>query len=157
MCPPGTHCWVTGGLQQEMGTLMQMTRRSPSQEGGDGNPEDNHLDSLPPQPDKNIGHLINTLVTRLWLGTPCINTFSGEATLGKMEVSFKQWYHEVQCVKDHYLESVVWESIVRSLKGAVADMVWYMGPTTSVAHTLQKFNHHLWHCGIIWHLNAKYL
>ena len=55
-------------------------------------------------------------------------------------MSFKQWYHEVQCVKDHYLESVVWESIVRSLKGTVAEMVWYMGPTTSMAHILQKFD-----------------
>ena len=55
-----------------------------------------------------------------------------------MEVSFEQWYHEVQCVKDHYLESVVWESIVRSLKGAVVDMAWYMGTTTSMAHILQK-------------------
>ena len=55
-----------------------------------------------------------------------------------MEVSFEHWYLEVQCVKDHYLESVVWETIVRSLKGAVADMAWYMGPTGSVAHILQK-------------------
>ena len=39
-----------------------------------------------------------------------------------MEVSFEQWYHEVQCVKDHYLESVVRESIVHSLKGTAADM-----------------------------------
>ena len=57
---------------------------------------------------------------------------------GKMEVSFKQWYHEVQCMKDHYLESVVRESIVHSLKGAAADMVRYMGPTASIAHILQK-------------------
>ena len=55
-----------------------------------------------------------------------------------MEVSFKQWYHEVQCVKDHYQESVVWESIMQSLKGAAADMSRYMGPTTSMAHILQK-------------------
>ena len=57
---------------------------------------------------------------------------------GKTEVSFEQWYHKVQCVKDNYPESVVWESIVRSLKGAVVDMAWYMGPTASVAHILQK-------------------
>ena len=30
------------------------------------------------------------------------------------------------------------ESIVRSLKGAAADMAQYMGPTTSMAHILQK-------------------
>ena len=58
---------------------------------------------------------------------------------GKMEVSFKQWYPEVQHVKDHYLESVVTENIVHSLKGAAVDMARYMGPTASVAHILQKF------------------
>ena len=58
--------------------------------------------------------------------------------MGKTEVSFEQWYHKVQCVKDHYPKAVVQESIVRSLKGAVADMAWYMGPTTTVPHILQK-------------------
>ena len=57
---------------------------------------------------------------------------------GKTEVSFEQWYHEVQCIKDHYLESVVWESIVQSLKGAVVDMAQYMGPAASVTEILQK-------------------
>ena len=70
--------------------------------------------------------------------TPCINTFSGKAMLEKMEVSFEQWYHEVQCLKDHYPESVDWESIVRLLKGVVADTAQYIGPTTSMAHILQK-------------------
>ena len=97
--------------------------------------------SLPPapvQPDEDVGHLINTLTMGLQLGTPQINTFRGDATLGKTEVLFKQWYHEVQCVKDHYPESVVWESIVHSLKGAVADMARYMGPNASMANILQK-------------------
>ena len=84
--------------------------------------------------DPDMGHLINTLA----LGTPRINTFSGEAMLGKTEVSFKQCYHEVQCVKYHYMESVVGESIVQSLKGEVADMAWYMGPTASIREILQK-------------------
>ena len=53
-------------------------------------------------------------------------------------MSFEQWYHDVQCVKDHYPESVVRESIVQSLKGVVVDMARYMGPATSVAHILQK-------------------
>ena len=69
---------------------------------------------------------------------PRINTFSGKAMPGKTDVSFEQWYHEVQCIKDHYLELVVWESIVQSLKGAAVDMAWYMGPTTSVTEILQK-------------------
>ena len=45
---------------------------------------------------------------------------------------------KVQCMKDHYLKLVVQESIVRSLKGAVADMARYMGPTASVSKILQK-------------------
>ena len=85
-----------------------------------------------------MGHLINTLTSGLCLDTPRINTFSSKVTPGKTEVSFKQWYHEVQCIKDHYLESVVQESIVRSLKGEAADMARYMGPTASVSDILQK-------------------
>ena len=94
--------------------------------------------TCPPQMEEDIGCLINTLATRMWLGTLRINTFSGEATLGKTEVSFEQWYPEVQCVEDHYLESVVWKSLVRLLNGAVADMAQYMVPTTSMVHILQK-------------------
>ena len=92
----------------------------------------------PPQPlrpalaDPDMGHLINTLASGLCLGTPTINTFSGKAMPGKTEECFEQWYHEVQFVTDHYPESVVWESIVWSLKGAVVDMAQYMGPTAGV-------------------------
>ena len=53
-------------------------------------------------------------------------------------MSFEQWYQEVQCIKDHYLESVVQESIVQSLKGAVVDMAQYMGPSASVTEILKK-------------------
>ena len=57
---------------------------------------------------------------------------------GETEVSFEQWKHEAQCIKDHYPELVVRESIVRSLKGVVADMAWYMGPIASISEILQK-------------------
>ena len=59
---------------------------------------------------------------------------------GKTEMSYEQWSYEVQCIKDHYLESVVRESIMRSLKGAVADMAHYMGPTASVSKILEKLS-----------------
>ena len=83
-------------------------------------------------------HLINTLALGLHLGTLRIKTSSGKAMPRKTEVSFEWWYHKVQCIKDHYLESVVWEGIVQSLKGEVADMALYMGPTASVTEILQK-------------------
>ena len=42
--------------------------------------------------------------------------------------------------KDHYLESVVRESIMWSLRGAAADMACYMGPTASVSKVLEKLS-----------------
>ena len=86
----------------------------------------------PTQPGADMGCLINTLASGLHLGAPQINTFSGKATLGKTEVSFEQWYHKVQCMKDHYLELVVQESIARSLKEAAADMarIWALLPVS---------------------------
>ena len=87
-----------------------------------------------------MGQLITALTSGLRIGTPKINTFSGDITPGKTKVSYKQWNHEVQCIKDHYPESVVWESIMRSLKGAVADMARYMGPTACVSDILEKLS-----------------
>ena len=95
---------------------------------------------VPTQAEEDVGHLLSMLTAGLRLGTPRTNTLSSDATPGKTKVSLKQWHHEVQCVKDHYPESVVWESIIRSLKGAVVDMVWYMGPTISVAKILHKLS-----------------
>ena len=82
----------------------------------------NELPPWPPLIEENVGHLLSTLATILRLGTPRINIFSGDAMSGKTEVSFEHWYHEVQCVMDHYPESVIWENIVRSSKGA--GMAW---------------------------------
>ena len=87
-----------------------------------------------------MGQLITTLTLGLHIGTPKINTFSSDVTPGKTEVLYKQWNHEVQCIKDHYPELVVWESIMRSLKGAAADMAWYMGPTAGVSNILEKLS-----------------
>ena len=92
----------------------------------------------PPWTEEDFGHLLSTFTAGLSLGTLRINTFHGDANLGKTGVWFEQWYYEVQCGKDHYHESVVWESIIRSLKGAAAEMAWYIGPTTSVAHIVWK-------------------
>ena len=52
------------------------------------------------------------LMNGLRMGAPHIKTISGGAISGKTKVSFEQYYHEVQCVKDHYLEVVVWKSII---------------------------------------------
>ena len=77
-----------------------------------------------------MGQLVAALTLGLHIGTLKISTFSGNVAPGKTEVSYEQWSHEVQCIKDHYPESVVRESIMRSLKGAVVDMAttWVLLP-----------------------------
>ena len=87
-----------------------------------------------------MGQLINALTLGLQISTPKISTFSGNVAPGKTEVSYEQWSHEVQCIKDHYPELVVRESIMQSLKGAVADMAHYMGPTAGVSEILEKLS-----------------
>ena len=87
-----------------------------------------------------MGQLITALTSGLCIGSPKISTFSGDAAPGKTEVPLEQWSHEVQCIKDQYPESVVRESIMRSLKGAVADMACCMGPTAGVSKILEKLS-----------------
>ena len=124
--PPAILNQNLGENHQRAVILMWMTR-SPFQEKEVGFPQDNHLHLLsqcsqmeggfvrdhllnPPKhaplnPD--MGCLINTLALGLCLDIPRRNTFSGKATPRKAEVSFEQWNHKVQCIKDHYPESVV--------------------------------------------------
>ena len=92
----------------------------------------------PAGPD--MGQLITALTSGLQIGTTKISTFSGNVAPGKTEVSYKQWSHKVQCIKDHYLELVVRESIMPSLKGAAADMACYMGLTSGVSEILEKLS-----------------
>ena len=92
----------------------------------------------PPHTEENVGHLLSTLATGLRLGTPRTNTFSGDTMPGKNRGILGAVVPEVQFIMDHYLELVVQESIVRSLKGEVVDMAQYMGPTTSMTIILQK-------------------
>ena len=87
-----------------------------------------------------MGQLITALTSGLQISTPKISIFSGEVASSKTKVSYEQLSHKVQCIKDHYLESVVRESIMQSLRGAVADMACYMGPTASVSEILEKLS-----------------
>ena len=109
----------------------------------------------PAGPD--MGQLITALTLGLQIGTPKISTFSGDVAPGKTEVSYEQWSYKVQCIKDHYPESVVRESIMQSLRGAAADMAHYMGPTAGVSKILEKTLCNIWHSCVIWCINAKFL
>ena len=90
--------------------------------------------------DVDLSHLLSMLLARLRLDTLRMNTFSGDATPGKTKVYFEQWYHDVHCIKDHYLEAVACKSIIWLLKGPAVDMASCMGPTASIAHILQKLS-----------------
>ena len=158
LVPPSTPLLMTGHVCQAVESLRKMTRRSPFQEGEGGvqrgKPPQFHIHQLggrvpsgPPQqapcpapagPD--MGQLITALTSGLQIGTLKISTFSGNVARSKTEVSHEQWSHKVQCIKDHYPELVVRESIMWSLRGAVADMARYMGPTASVSEILEKLS-----------------
>ena len=103
---PPLDCWrtpasdVDANLEDEEGTFPG---------GGDGDLVSCHCSLWAPHTEEDVGHLLSTLAAKLRLGTLRINTFSRDATLGKSEVSFVERYHVVQCVKNHYPESVVWE------------------------------------------------
>ena len=101
-------------------------------------PQSQPISSALAGPD--MGQLISALTSGLQISTPKISMFSGDVAPSKTEVLYKQWSHEVQCIKDHYPESVVRESIMQSLKGAVADMAHYMGPTAGVSDILEKLS-----------------
>ena len=49
-------------------------------QGGMGTQQANTTTHKPPHTEENVGHLLSTLATGLRLGTPRINTYSGNAT-----------------------------------------------------------------------------
>ena len=102
-----------------------------------------------------MGQLLTTLTSGLCIGTPKISTFSGDMAPGKTEVSYKQWSHEVQCIKDHYQELVVRESIMRSLKGQqqIWLAIWALLPVSlkfwkSFQSSLARLHHLMYLCKI---------
>ena len=115
VCPSGNRnpeeddCEVTFPGGGRWGPLRQPTLSTePEQSAGRGVPSEPPLQTPCPAPSgSDLGQLITSLTSGLHLGTPKINTFSGDVTPGKTEVSIEQWNHEVQCIKDHYPELVV--------------------------------------------------
>ena len=69
--------------------------------------------------------------------TPKFGIFSANSTQ-KGEVSIEQWAFEVKSVMQIPTEVTLREGIVLSLHGAVADLVWYLGPQTPVSEIINK-------------------
>ena len=139
-----THCNCSRGNPMVPGgggeAVPDDGEADPRREWGWRYGEPTSLHVSPPQLTAEVGWLLSLLLAILRMGTLHINTFSVNATPEKTEVSFKQWYHKVWCIKDYYPEAVVWESIIWLLKGAVADMDRYNGPTTTIDHILHKMS-----------------
>ena len=115
------------------------------------------LPPTPTQPDEDIGHLINTMATRVWLGTPHINNFSGKAMPGKMEVTFELCYHWGKVCK-RPLSGISGLGEYHAItKGGSSGYGQVHGPYHQCGPYPTKINGYFWHCGIIQHLYAKFL
>ena len=72
---------------------------------------------------------------------PKIGTFSGDEPLGKGDISYDQWRHEVTCLmKDNYKECTVMLAIRRSLKSTAASVMLNLGVDISAQEVLDKFH-----------------
>lgn len=72
---------------------------------------------------------------------PKLGTFSGDEPLGKGEISYIQWKHEVTCLsKEGYSESVIMLCIRRCLKGTAASVLVNLGVDVTPKHVVDKFD-----------------
>jgi hypothetical protein len=73
--------------------------------------------------------------------TPKIGTFSGDEPMGKGDISYDQWRHEVSCLmKDGFREKLVLLAMRRSLKGTAASVMLNLGVDIHAKDVLEKFN-----------------
>ena len=77
--------------------------------------------------------------------TKRFSTFSGDPLPGKGQVC-DQWAFEVKSTQDHYPKPILREGSVRSLKGVIADLVTYLGPTANFNQILAIL---VYDCGIV--------
>ena len=86
-----------------------------------------------------VSSILHTLLKDGALRTniPKLSVFSGERAKG--EVSFEQWSYEPQTLRKTYSDSALREGIQCSLRGAVADTVWNMGPDVPLDTIIKKF------------------
>ena len=71
-------------------------------------------------------------------GVPKLSIFRGDDLGNKTDVSFDQWLFEVKTVRGSYSERTVKEVIVKSLKGAAAELIHSLGPDADVDSMVKK-------------------
>ena len=64
--------------------------------------------------------------------------FSGKEPLSNDEVPSEHWAYEVQNNRMACAENILWQSIIQSLRGDMARLVWHMGPNAFVDDILTK-------------------
>ena len=68
--------------------------------------------------------------------------------MGRLRCLLSSGTMRYSVLKDHYPDTVVWGSIIQSLKGPAADIARYMGPTTSVDLYPATTFRYFWHGGL---------
>lgn len=72
---------------------------------------------------------------------PKIGTFSGDEPIGKGEIPYDQWKHEVSSLKkENYNEHTVMQCIRRSLKGTASAVLLNLGLDVDTTSVVDKFN-----------------
>ena len=85
---------------------------------------------------QNVENPLEKLISEIYLpshtphqGTPQFSIFSKEVVPNKGKVPY-----------NHYPRNILCQGIARLLKKAMADLVWYLGPQTTVVNIMGKYN-----------------
>ena len=167
LCPPATTLLMTGHVCQAVESLRKMTGEVTFPGGGMWGPERQTTSvphspaggrvpsGLPQQspcpapPGPDMGQLITALTLALQISTPKISTFSGDVAPSKTEVSYKPWSHKVQCIKDHYPESVVRERCYAVSERSSGRHGPLHGPYCQCLQNFGETHSNIWHGCII--------
>ena len=69
-----------------------------------------------------------------------LGRFSGEEPLPKNELTFEQWYHDIQCCQQQYPESILLPALRKSIVGKAKTVLRSLGPAYSVAAALEALS-----------------
>ena len=130
-------------ISKRMDSLIKDEDSSDSQKSGNPDNSEKVETKVEPnaQPNDPQAGASGPSVDRGNTQTPKIGLFSGDEPLGKGEISYEQWHHEVSClVREGYAENVILLSIRRSLKSTAASVLVNLGLDISTKLVLEKFN-----------------
>ena len=129
--------WLGDHVNQEIGQLEAIVSKNTNlnDEGQNGNRHDRYC---PVQVAQNVLRFLDKQMG-FHSKLPKLNLFSGEEVPGKHEISFNRWLFEVRTIQQSYAETLVWEAIIRSVRGWAADLVSFLGTNADVEKIISKF------------------